>query len=163
MSRTVIDEDLPATFITQNLQAKPVNDDEAKAMMEEPILLQTVSKKALINDKAKLIAYRYLYWACFRNFLFVSYHVVSSFGISPFLAVDDDRKSPFLIAIENNQQSVVQMMLNKEWIYKADSRLIKQQMNSTDVYGNNALHKACRFRNPEMIKLLLEKNISDIK
>ena len=87
---------------------------------------------------------------------------MSQFGISPFLAIDDDKKSPFLIAIENNQLSVVQMILSKEWIYRADSRLVKQQMNSTDVFGNNALHKACRFRNPDMIKLLLDKNISDI-
>ena len=44
MSRTVIDEDLPGTSITQR---KPENDDEAKAMSEEKILLRIVSKKAL--------------------------------------------------------------------------------------------------------------------
>ena len=44
MSRTVIDEDLPGTINTQN---KPEQDDEAKAMSEEKILLRIVSKKAL--------------------------------------------------------------------------------------------------------------------
>lgn len=48
MSRTVIDEDLPGTTsITQNIQQKPEQDDEIKAMSEEKILLRIVSKKAL--------------------------------------------------------------------------------------------------------------------
>ena len=87
---------------------------------------------------------------------------MSQFGISPFLAIDDDKKSPFLIAIETNQLSIVQMILNKEWIYRGDSKKVKKQMNSTDVFGNNALHKACRFRNPDMLKLLLNKKIGSI-
>ena len=47
MSRTVIDEDLPGTVGTINTQNKPEQDDEAKAMSEEKILLRIVSKKAL--------------------------------------------------------------------------------------------------------------------
>ena len=36
-------------------------------------------------------------------------------------------------------------------------------MQNLDAYGNNALHKACHTRNPEMIKLLLDKKIWDLK
>lgn len=31
-----------------------------------------------------------------------------------------------------------------------------------DIHGNNPLHKACRFRNATLIKLLLDKNIGAI-
>ena len=36
-------------------------------------------------------------------------------------------------------------------------------MNSTDKFGNNAMHKACRFRNPKMIDLLLKEGIGDLE
>ena len=32
----------------------------------------------------------------------------------------------------------------------------------SDKYDNNPLHKACRFRNPKLIKLLLDKKIGAI-
>lgn len=35
-------------------------------------------------------------------------------------------------------------------------------MASTDKFGNNAMHKACRFRNAGMIEILLKNGIGDI-
>jgi len=35
-------------------------------------------------------------------------------------------------------------------------------MNASESFGNNPLHKACRFRNHRLIKLLLEANIGAI-
>ena len=36
-------------------------------------------------------------------------------------------------------------------------------MNDTDKFGNNAMHKACRFRNPKMIELLLNEEVGDLQ
>ena len=35
-------------------------------------------------------------------------------------------------------------------------------MNGYDRFGNNPLHKACRFRNPQMLQLLLQKDIGNV-
>ena len=35
-------------------------------------------------------------------------------------------------------------------------------MSSSDKYGNNAMHKACRFRNASMISMILESGIASI-
>lgn len=36
-------------------------------------------------------------------------------------------------------------------------------MQLRDIYGNNPIHKACRFRNPKMIKLLLDKDVGSLE
>jgi len=35
-------------------------------------------------------------------------------------------------------------------------------MQACDKYLNNPMHKACRFRNPAMIKMLLDNGIGNI-
>ena len=67
-----------------------------------------------------------------------------------------------MIAIENNQEKVVLLLLLKEFTYPNNNKLLEEQKNSTDAFGNNPIHKACRFRNPRMIKMLFDKRIGDI-
>ena len=45
--------------------------------------------KDLADVKAKF-AYRYLFWASARGYVYVVYHIISKFGISPFLAEKQD-------------------------------------------------------------------------
>jgi len=81
-----------------------------------------VSLKDLLKPEnaQRLVAYRYLYWACSRGHLFVVDFIIKHFGISPFLAEKNDDRSPFMIAIENNQEKVVLLLLLKEFTYPPD-------------------------------------------
>ena len=83
-------------------------------------------------------------------------------GVSPFLAEKQEEKSPFMVAIENNELKVVELILIKEYVYSRNQKMADAMMQSSDKHGNNALHKACRFRNPHLIKLLLDKKIGAI-
>ena len=75
----------------------------------------------------------------------------------------EDQRSPFMVAIENNQLKVVKMLLVKDYSCPSDPKLLRRQMMATDKFGNNAMHKACRFRNPQMIDLLLKEGIGDLE
>ena len=86
-------------------------------MKEERIALIVVTKKALEKDAHALIAYRYLYWACMRGHIFIVDHIIKMHGISPFLAEKQEEKSPFMLAIENNNEKVVKLILCKKFIY----------------------------------------------
>ena len=133
------------------------------AMSEEVINVKIVDLKALDLDRSLNTEFRFLFWACCRDYLFVAYHVISKTGISPFFSVDDQSCSPFMMAIDDNSVSVVKMLLAKTWRYNESPGLIAKQMLNLDTNGNNALHKACHTRNPEMIKILLSKKIWDLK
>ena len=167
MTKTLMDDDQNRHSIPYTSMDILQTDLDSKAAPDvnrnETIQVSVVSSQAFENDVATKIAYRYLYWACYRSYIYVAHHILTSFRVSPCLSDSGDKRSPFLIAIEHNQLPIIQMILSKTYSYPADPKLITRQMNSTDAYGNNALHKACRFRNPAMIKILLENNISDIR
>ena len=55
------------------------------------------------------------------------------------------------------------MLLAKQYRYGRDGELIAKQMNSTDQFRNNVLHKACHLRSSQMIELLLCKGIGSLK
>lgn len=55
------------------------------------------------------------------------------------------------------------MLLSKQYRYGRDQEVIAKQMNSTDQFRNNALHKACHLRGSQMINLLLCKGIGSLK
>lgn len=95
---------------------------------------------------------------------FIVNHIVKKYKISPFMCAVDGR-SPFLIAIESNQTNVVKYLLSKQYVgaLEKDTKGILDQIQSCDLYGNNPLHKACRFRNAEMLELLLDKEVGDMK
>ena len=112
--------------------------------------------------KENLVHYRYLFWACMRGHIFVVDHILYNFGISPFLAEKEEEKSPFMLAIENNQEKVVKLILIKEFRYGPNQKMADNMKQNTDKFNNNPLHKACRFRNPKLIKLLLDQKIGAI-
>ena len=56
----------------------------------------------------------------------------------------------------------MRLLLIKDYTYGADPRLIDQQKQLCDARGNNPLHKAVLFRNPRLIKLLLDEGIGDV-
>lgn len=78
--------------------------------------------------------------------------------------VNFEGKSPFLVAIESNKFLVVKYILSKTYSGTSvgENKLIREQMNACDRFGNNPLHKACRFRNPKMIEILFKHDIGDI-
>jgi len=79
------------------------SQEQVEALMtEEIIMLQVATKRAFKQQKAAHIAYRYLFWACQRGYLHIVYHVITKFGVSPFLAEKEDERSPFMTAIEHN-------------------------------------------------------------
>ena len=57
---------------------------------------------------------------------------------------------------------VVRLLLSKKFTYMSDQKLIERQKQSTDKFGNNAMHKACRFRNADMIDLMLKNKIGKL-
>ena len=61
-----------------------------------------------------------------------------------------------MLAIENNQEKIVKLILIKDFKYPPNQRMADQMKQNRDKYSNNPLHKACRFRNPRLIKLLLD-------
>ena len=136
-----------------------IDDDEREAVahLMEPdnIIIKVATIKDLKKDKEALIAYRYLFWACSRNYIFIVHDILKNYGISPFLAEKEDKRSPFLAAIENNQLQVIDLLLKKSFTCASDAKCIARQKASTDLFGNNAMHKACRFRNSKMIEILL--------
>ena len=72
-----------------------------------------------------MIAYRYLFWACTRGYIFVIDHIIKTYGVSPFMAEKEDKRSPFMTAIENNQFKVIQMLLVKDYNYPSDTKILK--------------------------------------
>jgi ankyrin repeat protein len=126
------------------------------------IKLKVVNTKRFENEEVIMLAYRYLFWACMRGNIYVVNYILKEYGISPFMAEKSEGQTPFLIAIQSNQEKVVRLLLAKKFTYAADPNLIKKQMNASEKFGNNPLHKACRFRNHRLIKLLLEANIGAI-
>ena len=63
-----------------------------------------------------------MFWASHRGHIFIVDHILKQYGISPFLAEKNELKSPFLIAIENNQEKIVKLLLLKNFIYKKDQK-----------------------------------------
>ena len=83
-----------------------ITEIESQFMGCETIELCVVSKDDL-QDKEMLIAYRYLYWAAMRGHIFIIDHIMQHYAISPFLQEKEEQKSPFMVAIEHNQEKVV--------------------------------------------------------
>ena len=95
-------------------------------MQENEIIhLKYMSADELASNKNALIAYRYLYWACSRGYIFIVHHIIKHYGVSPFLAEKGEMKSPLLVAIENNQEKVVRLLLSKQFTYPPDPRLVR--------------------------------------
>ena len=89
-------------------------------------------------------------------------YIIKTLGVSPFLAEKEEQKTPFHVAIEHNQTKVVTLLLSRQFSILSDPKLLLRQMQATDKYGNNPMHKACRFRNPDMIRLLLDKKVGKL-
>ncbi len=79
-----------------------VSPEEAKVLVNETVAVKVLTKKDLEASKINLIAYRFLFWACHRGYLFIVDHILKKYAVSPFLAEKQEKKSPFLVAIEQN-------------------------------------------------------------
>ena len=97
--------------------------EEAAIITKSIYNLNVVSKKDLEQSNQSLIQYRYLFWACMRGHIFVVDHILDHFGISPFLAEKQEGKSPFMLAIENNQEKIVKLILIKDFKYPPNQRM----------------------------------------
>ena len=89
-------------------------------MEEETMLIRVATKKELRQSKDTLVNYRYLFWACTRNYIYIVYHILSNHAISPYLAEKKDMRSPFMAAIENNQIQVINLFMSKRLSYPND-------------------------------------------
>jgi hypothetical protein len=118
-------ESIPYNNSIDLLQTE-VDNNAVDVMKDEKIVVHVVSKKALQSDIATNVAFKYLFWACYRSYIYVAHHVVSAFGISPFLSYSDDLRSPFMVAIEHNQFPIVKMLLSKTYHYPTDPKLIER-------------------------------------
>jgi len=83
----------------------------------EKMALAFIDKEQLEKSHFELIQYRYMYWACMRGHIFVVYHILRTHGIYPFLAEKQEKKSPFMVAIENNHEKIARLILSKSYIY----------------------------------------------
>ena len=54
------------------------------------------------------------------------------------------------------------LLLNKDFKIQDKPKLIEKQKNQVDKFGNNPLHKAFRFRNDKLVRLLLVKNVGNL-
>ena len=57
-----------------------------------------------------------MFWACHRGYIFIVDHILKKYAVSPFLAEKSEGKSPFLIAIEQNQEKIIKLILTKEFV-----------------------------------------------
>jgi len=67
-----------------------------------------------------------------------------------------------MAAIEGNQYLMARLLLAKDYKIPERPKLIENQMNTCDKHGNNPLHKALRFRNDRLVKLLLERRVGSL-
>ena len=67
-----------------------------------------------------------------------------------------------MAAIAGNQDVIVKLLLNKDFKYPPEQRLIEAQKQAKDKFGNNPLHKALRFRNHKMIRLLMARHVGSL-
>ena len=100
--------------------------EEIEALREEVIKLRIVDTKRFQNDEVIILAYRYLFWACMRGNIYVVNFILKEHGISPFMAETSEGQTPFLIAIQSNQEKVVRLLLAKKFTYASDPNLIKR-------------------------------------
>ena len=105
----------------------------------------------------------YLMWACSRGNNFTVNYILHEHGISPFMSKSESKMTPFLFAIEANSHRVVNLILNKTFSFPSIPKLIDRQKFAVDKFGNNPLHKACRFRNHRMIKMIIGMSNNLIK
>ena len=124
---------------------------------QELIHIKVIKESDFQKVEQAEIQYHYMYWAAMRGNPFIVNYIVKNYKISPFIIAIDGR-SPFLYAIEKNQTSVVRYILSKNFQGEdaKGSKLIERSKQECDQFGNNPMHKACRFKNAQMIKLLLD-------
>ena len=142
-------------------EEEPEDGEVREVLKKERIVLTVVELRYFQARPAELVHYRYLVWACFRGHVHVANYIIKKFRISPFL-VGPDARSPFMAAIEGNQDVVVRLLLNKDFAYPPEQRLIETQRQAKDKFGNNPLHKAFRFRNHKLIRLLMSKHVGSL-
>ena len=151
-------DDSAGSAIESDGEEEPEDEEVREALKKEQIVLTVVEHRYFEKRLAELVHYRYLVWACFRGHVHVVYHIIKTFHISPFLQGQDGR-SPFMAAIEGNQDLIVRLLLNKDFRYPPEQRLIETQRQARDKLGNNPLHKAFRFRNHKLIRQLMSKHV----
>ena len=88
------------------------------------IKLDILEKSDLYRNDDILLAYRHLYWACSQGSLFIINHIITKYQISPFFAEKKDGKSPFMTAIENDQDRVVSLLLKNRYTCRYGSDYI---------------------------------------
>ena len=120
--------------------------------------ISLVDHKQFKDDLDTKIAFRYLYWACCRGQLYLIDYILKKFGLSPYMKGADE-KSPFMIALENGKDSVVRLLISRKLYSKTKLNVLEHQKQAVDFFGNNPMHKACRFRNRNLIELLMQNNI----
>ena len=145
----------------QSDEDEPEDEEVKEALKKEQIVLSVVEHRYFEKRPAELVHYRYLCWACFRGHVHVAYYIIKKYRISPFL-VGPDARSPFMAAIAGNQDIIVRLLLRKDFKYPPEQRLIEAQKQAKDKFGNNPLHKAFRFRNHKLIRLLLENHVGSL-
>ena len=67
-----------------------------------------------------------------------------------------------MAAIEGNQFLMTKLLLAKDFKVQEKPGIIEIQKNACDKFGNNPLHKAFRFRNHKLVKLLLTKKVGSL-
>ena len=143
-------------------EPEKMDREEALAITKETIFVKEYEYKKLASKPDLLTAYKYLYWACYRGHIHVANFLLHKCRISPFIINTETSLSPFMAAIEGNQYLMCRLLLNKDFKIQEKPKLIETQRNACDRYGNNPLHKAFKFRNDKLVRLLLVKNVGDL-
>ena len=136
--------------------------EEQLAITKETIFVKEYEYSKLASKPDLLTAYKYLYWACYRGHIHVANFLLHKCRISPFIINVETSLSPFMAAIEGNQYLMCRLLLNKDFKIQEKPKLIESQRNMCDQYGNNPLHKAFKFRNDKLVRLLLVKGVGDL-
>ena len=139
--------------------ADELSPEDKLAVSKETIFLKEYDYSSLEAKQDLHTAYRYLYWACYRGHIHVANFILHKCRISPFLVDPSTQKSPFMASLEGNQYLMAKLLLQKDFRIQEKPDLIEAQKNAVDRFGNNPLHKAFRFRNPELVALLLKKKV----
>ncbi len=81
MSKTVTEDDLNRESIPLTSMDILQTDLDSKGAPDvnksETIVVSVVSSRNFENDIASKVAYRYLYWACYRSYIYVAHHILT--------------------------------------------------------------------------------------
>ena len=121
-----LDIDEPMNSPTKGLNGGQTSSELRKIILgSQRVLLNVVDLDQLLSDKKMYSQFVYMYYGCLRGNIFVTYNVIIRKRISPFICAMDSQNA-LMAAIDGQSLDSVTMLLNKDYVYPADSGKIIQ-------------------------------------